>query len=322
MDEGDATVHGGTGLVVTSMQTAAGLLGIRRAVRAGRLERVIRGVYARPGDRTRHGKYRIYAMAVGLAHPRSTVTGPAAAAIMGIGHLVPADMRVDVIAPGSKGRKKGDCVYRRDHPLLGETITVCGITVTPPARTAMEAAMARGARSGLIIAEAAMWRGLCAEGALGESAGKLAGRRGISDARLVAEMAGVRSQSVGESLVRWCIRCAGLPQPLQQVAIFDADGMFIGIVDFFWPELGVVIEFDGLVKTSGQYGDPVQVAREQLARQDRLLNCGLRVIRLRWEDAYRMACVGMLVAIFRERRGRGAEFTDRYSMADVAAMRR
>ena len=43
---------------------------------------------------------------------------------------------------------------------------------------------------------------------------------------------------------------AGIPQPELQYAVADENGELIGLVDFAWPEFGVIVEFDGKAKYS------------------------------------------------------------------------
>ena len=55
----------------------------------------------------------------------------------------------------------------------------------------------------------------------------------------------------------------GLPLPEPQVQVFDEHGLFLGRVDAWWPEHGVVGEVDGLGKygTGTASGDPDAVRR-------------------------------------------------------------
>jgi hypothetical protein len=72
------------------------------------------------------------------------------------------------------------------------------------------------------------------------------------------------------------------------VSFVDADG-FIGLVDFYWPEFGIVGEADGDMK----YLDPAfragrtaeQVVLDEKIREDRLRALGLTVVRWRWRTA-------------------------------------
>lgn len=277
--------HRETGLILSSMQGKAGPQLLRTALLSGRIERIVRGVYVAAANRRSHDAYLLLAMAIGLTNGAAIVTGPAEAAIMGFAFLAPADGRVDVLAVGTKDRRRGRTVNRRAVKTIGTPYIARGVRITSPARTALETCVLHG----------------------------------IDMARRVFALASDRSQSPGESLVRWCINRAGLPQPLQQVAIYDRHGNWLAVVDFLWPDLGLVIEFDGLVKTSGQFGDPVQVARNQLERQENLLHAGLRVVRLKWGDVVSGKCIAMLIEVHRQHRRRGSDFTGHHRLVDVTA---
>ena len=87
-----------------------------------------------------------------------------------------------------------------------------------------------------------------------------------------------KSESPGESLSRVVFAELGLPDPEQQEDYFDERG-FIGRVDFVWPELGVIAEFDGEAK----YGKGASVFEEK-KREDRLRDLGWEVVRIVWSD--------------------------------------
>jgi very-short-patch-repair endonuclease len=65
----------------------------------------------------------------------------------------------------------------------------------------------------------------------------------------------------------------------QQQEEFDDESGFIGRVDFFWPEHGVIAEFDGQVK----YNDRSSIVSEKL-REDRLRELGYEVVRITWSE--------------------------------------
>lgn len=314
--------HAETGLMLSSMQGESGPRMLQAALRDGRIERIVRGVYATVEARARHETFTLLAMAIGLTNRAAIVTGPAAAAIMGFAFIIPDDGRVDVLAIGSKDRRAGQSVARHAVKGIGTPYISRGIRVTSPARTALETCLLHGIKAGLVVVESMLWKGSVDAAVLAVELRAMGRRRGIGSARRVLALASDRSQSAGESLVRWCIDRAGLPQPLQQVAIFDRHGNWLAVVDFFWPELGLVIEFDGLVKTSGEHGDPVQVARKQLERQNLLLHAGMRVIRVGWGDVVSGRCVPALLDVYRQRRAQGSDFTGHHRLADVASMSR
>ncbi|WP_460650130.1 type IV toxin-antitoxin system AbiEi family antitoxin domain-containing protein [Kribbella endophytica] len=88
------------------------------------------------------------------------------------------------------------------------------------------------------------------------------------------------AESVGESRLRVLMHEQGLPRPVLQASFEDAAG-FVGRVDFYFPELSTVIEFDGLLKYAAGSADVL--VREKL-REDRLRGLGLEIVRVTWSD--------------------------------------
>ncbi|WP_139196578.1 MULTISPECIES: hypothetical protein [unclassified Curtobacterium] len=93
-------------------------------------------------------------------------------------------------------------------------------------------------------------------------------------AQVALDLADAASESPGESVARVALDEVGAPRPVLQQVFRDAAG-FIGRVDFWFPEHGVVLEFDGRSK----YVDPVlraagrsaaDVVVDEKRREDRL----------------------------------------------------
>lgn len=96
------------------------------------------------------------------------------------------------------------------------------------------------------------------------------------------------AESVGESRSRALMHILGLPMPVLQHSFYDSEG-FIARTDFFWPEHGVIGEFDGDAKylDATLLGD--MSTREAIVaekkREDRLRALGYRVVRWDWKSA-------------------------------------
>jgi hypothetical protein len=106
-------------------------------------------------------------------------------------------------------------------------------------------------------------------------------------AEQVAGLASPLAESVGESYSRAAFEFLGFEQPVLQHQLRDADG-FIGRSDCWWPEDGVVGEFDGKAKyvDAGIPGDITAdeaVYREKL-REDRIRALGFGFARWSWAD--------------------------------------
>ena len=105
---------------------------------------------------------------------------------------------------------------------------------------------------------------------------------------LVLRLARREAESVGETRVRYACWREGLPSPRLQVPILDARGRVVARVDMAWPEYGVFLEFDGLVKyaTLLRPGETTSdaVVREK-HREDLIRELtGWTCIRVTWAD--------------------------------------
>lgn len=127
-------------------------------------------------------------------------------------------------------------------------------------------------------------------------------QRRLTRWRACLELADARSESAGESLSRVRMLDLGFEPPQLQVN-FDLGGT-LARVDFYWPSVGVVGEFDGRLKytrAAGLGASPAeQVVWEEKLREDALRARGLKVVRWVWDDlqrpgvlAARLRCAGV-----------------------------
>ena len=160
-----------------------------------------------------------------------------------------------------------------------------GWPTTDLARTVVDLARSLPFEQGVAAADRALALGatvLELEAALAR-AGRL---RGAGAARRVVAFADGRSESVGESLSRVLLADLGLmPEDLQH-RVMDGPRL-AGRVDFAWPSLRVIGEFDGRVK----YGrlleadeDAGDAVFREKRREDRLRELGWEVVRWVWAD--------------------------------------
>ncbi|MFW6188644.1 MAG: hypothetical protein ACOC84_11685, partial [Actinomycetota bacterium] len=70
---------------------------------------------------------------------------------------------------------------------------------------------------------------------------------------------------------------AGLPLPELQVEIATRRGRFRP--DFVWPELRLILEFDGMTRYSGEHGPAPAVLVAERQREKELTNAGWHVLR-------------------------------------------
>lgn len=81
-----------------------------------------------------------------------------------------------------------------------------------------------------------------------------------------------------ESVLRWILHEAGLPTPVLQHRVLGAQGEFLGEVDLAWPELHVLVEFDGDVHRERR------VFVNDVRRQNGLVLAGWVVLRFTSAD--------------------------------------
>ncbi|MER7438983.1 hypothetical protein ABT341_30265, partial [Pseudonocardia alni] len=108
--------------------------------------------------------------------------------------------------------------------------------------------------------------------------------------------ADARADGPGESRSRVRMARLHVARPVLQHAVLDERGHRIGVVDFWWPDHGVVGEFDGL----GKYGRsrrPGESAADAVVREKRREDAlrarpGVRtVVRWAWEELDDFAAV-------------------------------
>ncbi len=168
----------------------------------------------------------------------------------------------------------------------GDVVERDGWLITSAARTVTDLARVLAFEDGVVVADAALRRGLTSSEQLTDQltvSQRLPG--GLAAARVVGFADG-RSESVGESRSRVMIHRAGLPKPELQIEVLSADGVFLARGDFGYRKHRVLGEFDGKVK----YGlalagaDPAEALFREKLREDAVRDAGWAVVRWVWAD--------------------------------------
>lgn len=225
------------GLVSVAQLAAFGLSedGIRHRVKTGRLHRVRRGVYAvgRP-ELTRYGALMADVLSCG---PGAVSSHESAAAVFQIRRWGKGPTEISVPA-ANRHRPPGIVVHRRAR---FEVTTHHEIPVTTPITTLVDLA-ARLPRNELEAAiNEADKHGLTDPDALRAAVQELGNRPGAARLKKTLDIRTfVLTDSETERLFLPIARRAGLPKPQTQRHL---DGFR---VDFYWPELRLVVEVDGL----------------------------------------------------------------------------
>lgn len=197
-------------------------------------------------------------------------------------------------APDAKTRLTGLERVRtygiRRHHWPAETVQHRGYRVTSLVQTVLDCVARLDLPDALAIADAVLGSHHGQEKRLTrQELHQAACRMSAAKRRRVEEvlaMADEACESVGESRSRALFRVLGLPAPVLQHSFHDSAGL-IARTDFFWPEFGVIGEFDGDAKylEDGFLGD--RSTREAILaekkREDRLRALGYKVVRWDWK---------------------------------------
>ncbi|WIB77201.1 hypothetical protein DEJ28_16395 [Curtobacterium sp. MCPF17_002] len=239
-----------------------------------------------------------------------------AVAVHGLPWLSPWPEDVHLTVPKSQYRSGSNSLVLHTRPFgSGEVVPHGELRFTSLARTVADVALAGDARAAVVVADAALRSG-ATRSELVRALGGLPHHRGHATATLSLELADGRSGSPAESLARVVFRELGLPAPVLQQA-FLVDGRRYD-VDFWFPEQGVVIEFDGRGKyTQERYRNGrsvTEVLLDEKRRHERLLTVpGIRtIVRLEWRDLWdldrlsqRLRAAGLPCAVRPLRSARG-----------------
>jgi len=269
---------------------------LRRAAARGLLTRVGTGAYLPSDvwngmDRTERYRARVRATAASFS-PSTQFSHDSAAVVWGLPSLGPWSDRVHhVVDPPHSGRSRVGC-QRHAVGRDSEAVEREGVRITSLARTLFDVSTVTPFVRAVTMADAALAMSAGADrdrlhDQLEKLIAELTERRGTTRVRRVVDFADGRSGSVGESFARVQFAALGLPAPSLQRSFTDEHG-HIGEVDFYWPELDLIGEFDGWSK----YGDarrfqqdltPSEVLRAEKTREDRLRRVARSLCRLTWD---------------------------------------
>ncbi|HEX2850087.1 MAG TPA: DUF559 domain-containing protein [Acidimicrobiales bacterium] len=143
----------------------------------------------------------------------------------------------------SSGRRRG--ARRRDID-PGRIVLVGGLRCTDGVQTLLDLALVLDDDTWEQVLESALRKRLLTTDELEWAA---AGRRGSRRIRRVLDLRGRQVEPTESLLETLAVQLArtvpGLPPPVRQYEVRDADGRFVARVDLAWPELGLFVELDG-----------------------------------------------------------------------------
>jgi hypothetical protein len=211
---------------------------IGHRIEQGRLRPLSKAVYAVGQlDLSREGRWMAAILACGEG---AVLSHRSAAALYGIGEERNGVIEISVRRSGRRTRP-GTKVHRRPSLLSQDVGTVKRIPVTSPVRTMIDLATEQGPQSLLrTINEADKRDVICAED-LREELDAYAGQPGVRPLRTLLDRdTFVLTDEELERLFLPLVQEVGLPLPKTKVMVNGFE------VDFFWPDLKLVVETDGL----------------------------------------------------------------------------
>ena len=147
-------------------------------------------------------------------------------------------------------------------------------------RTVVDCARFGGFESAVIVGDNALYRG-ASLALMASMVDSLPGKRGVMRARRVLAVLDGKAESAGESRMRMFLARMDIPKPVLQYKIVANFKEYRA--DFAWPELKLILEFDGNDKYYKDHRTP-EVLREERRRENRLVEQGWRFIRIEWVD--------------------------------------
>ena len=251
------------------------------AVRSGRIRRLRVGAYQvtdlsyLPRHEQARWQHAGRAVAAVLTTPASEASHSTAAVLYGLPLLFLPPLACAVVAPWHTGAIPGVHLHRCTSDRLPRSDGV--LERTSVERTLIDLAREHGVTAGVVSLDYALHEGLTNLPKLHTELDRCVRWPGVRAAREAIRLTDARSESPLESRSRLKIAEFGLAAPEPQVSIGNEWGGFVGRVDFYWDEFGVVGEVDGAVKYDADSED--RPLHKEKLRQEALENLGLEVVR-------------------------------------------
>ena len=271
--------------------------GVTHAALQGRpWQQVLRGVWKHdslPDDRaTRIGAARLVVPDGGV------FVNLTAAWLHGADVRRAGDLDVHVgFPPGRRIRAQRFLVVTQETLGPDDVVSLDGLAVTTPVRTAFDALrLLRGAER-LVVADAMCHLGLTGVPALRAYFGSRRRLRNLRIGERLIDLIEPLTESPMESRLRVALVDGGLPRPVAQYDVIDRSGWFVARVDLAYPIERVAVEFDGAWHWERR--------RDDDRRRDRLRALGWDVLVFSAEDLRTPEAVVTRVAAALRRRATG-----------------
>lgn len=276
-------------LVRTAHLPSAERRALERATARGTYERVRPGVLVPAGTNAALGPEQRHVLLVRASLPRlrehDVLSHESACAVLGLPVVGDWPLRVQVADPSVTGTRVSSWFVR--HGSEGRPPVVHsdphGRPTTTPSRTAIDLAVARPLLVALPVVDHVLrWRQATAVDLRQEL--DLLRTKGRTKAATALGMGSALSDSPAESVCRVRFVQLGAPVPVQQ-HVFARSGERTAVVDFWFPDQGVVVEVDGRAKY-GEGPDAAAAHWQEKQREDFLRSFPevRTVVRVVWSD--------------------------------------
>jgi len=200
---------------------------------------IFRGVYV---PKTARPSLSDRAVGAWLTSNRAGVIAGAAASALHGADWVSADEPIEILV--DERRRQAGMIVRMDRVAADEVLTIDGLPVTTPARTAFD--LGRHLRRHAAMAQLdALMRAAPFAGDEVELLMRRYGPvRGVRQLRDLLPLIDTGAESPKESWLRLLVVDGGLPAPETQIPVLDG-GVPIAYLDMGWREIQLALEYDG-----------------------------------------------------------------------------
>jgi hypothetical protein len=280
---------------------------IRRAVRSQQLTRIRSGAYCltavwQAADRAE--RHRLTSHAVRRRYGDDVARSHASAHLELGGPDWGIDLRNVHLTnlTGIGERTQSGIVHHRGVTRVGDVTRHDGSWLTAPVRTALDTATLAPRDPAVCVLNYYQQRGLASRAELEHGIEQMKEWPASLGLRLKLRLSSESCESVGEQRTELMCRDQRIPMPIPQYEISHPSGRLAGRVDFAWPWLGKMMEFDGDAKylSLRRPGETIEqcVMREK-AREDLLRRLtGWQLIRVIWADLDRPGVTAAMIRDF------------------------
>lgn len=228
-------------------------------------------------------RYSVSVLAASRTAPKAVFSHQSAAVLQGLALINTHQIKVHTYCRAdSRDSIANHCKHVRLTPDTQILKTIFGAQTTDYVTTIIDCAQEMNFEEGVVLADSALFQGKVS---LQELKHKMMAYNGRNKNKVhrVAEVMSDKAESPGETITRMRLNELGIRFIEQyEMQVFGRSYR----ADFYLPDYGIIIEFDGNIKYT-DFGEEHVVVGEERRRERELLNTGVRVFRTTWNDVYR-----------------------------------